>query len=325
MPQSLLKPSYRCIDPKIHAQFEQYLRYARRAAATRRLYLATLAKLPEDPLEISRHRLLRWVAQRRDSVSTSTLNIELTTLRVFYKWAHVCGMINADRASWVPTSSRAATRLPRYLDEAEMGALLAQPDITTLVGYRDHVIMRLVYETGLHASEVAAMHLGDALLEHRLVYVSLPRARGGAERYLPISAEMVGLLQGWMRLRQTLKPGKHETLFTTHRGRPFRGGASIWDVVNRHARQALALERGFTRVAAAGRGRPWQGCYPHLLRDSMAVHLIQRGVDLRAVQELLGHASINLTARYLAVDLTTLKAAAARHPRARRQGPVDPA
>lgn len=318
MTKPVLNPCYGSIAALELARFDDHLRYAGKSQKTRQLYLATLARLPESPLEISRPSLLRWVAYRRDAVSGGTLSLDLCALRVFYKWAHVAGMITEDHAHWVPSGRHSPKRLPRAFTEGEIGMLLAEPALDTLVGYRDHVIMRLAYETGLRASELVNLHIGDILAGDRLCYVQ--SGKGCVDRYQPISAEMVGLIEGWLYLRRGLRTGKSETLFVTRTGRRFSSGRSIWEIVDRYARAALGFgQGGYRRVVDTGNRRPWQGRYPHLLRASMAAHMLRRGCNIRAIQELLGHRSASTTAQYLAVDLTLLRAAVARHPRAKRR------
>jgi site-specific recombinase XerD len=123
----------------------------------------------------------------------------------------------------------------------------------------------------------------------------------------------------WLRVRRALVRGKNNTLFVTHRGRAFRGGRTVWYIVNRHARAALGIGCGFDRVATTARRKPWTGHYPHLLRASMAAHMLARGCDLVAIAALLGHGSVTQTAEYLATDFPTLRAAAGLHPRAKRK------
>ncbi|HKK04464.1 MAG TPA: tyrosine-type recombinase/integrase, partial [Gammaproteobacteria bacterium] len=113
------------------------------------------------------------------------------------------------------------------------------------------------------------------------------------------------------------RPGKASVLFVTQRGRRFSSGRALWDIVDRYARRAIGLGRGYERMTIARRRKPWSGQYPHLLRASMATHMLERGCDLRAVQELLGHASLSTTALYLGVDLALLRREHQKHPRAK--------
>lgn len=199
----------------------------------------------------------------------------------------------------LPRSSRPPQRLPRYLSDDQVGAILAAPDLGTLVGFRDHVIMRLLYETGVRAGDLVRLTIGDAMVEHRLLHV--------AGRFVPFSHEMMCLLNDWQNQRWTTRPGKSAILFVTDNGKPFRSARSVWEIINRYARDAIGLARGCDRIGFTARNKPWSGHYPHLFRASFATALINNGCDLRAVQVMLGHADISTTARYLGVDIELLK------------------
>lgn len=311
----VLKPSYCKIDDLLR-RYDTYLVAGRKSSDTRRIYRAALVRFLsffDDPLLPSRSSLNNWLRARREAVSVSTLNSELTAVRTFYQWAHMMEYTPTDYSGTLPRSQRAPKRLVRYLDEYQVSALLAAPELSTFVGYRDHVMMRLAYETGIRASELVRLELGDILEEERLLYVRA--GKGGHDRYLPFSEEMLGLLEAWYRVRRTVKPGKSLTLFVTHRGKGFTKGRAVWEIVDRYARAALGLGRGYERIQATHKRKPWQGQYPHLFRSAMATHLLKSGADLRAIQELLGHKSLSTTAHYLSVDLEMLRAAIQKHPR----------
>lgn len=296
-----------------------YLEACRCSPKTRRLYAAVLrhwVSVVGAPLSITREHVMDWTRQRRSAVQVSTYNKELTALRSFYRWAHLWGYTQADLSVLLPMSHRAPQRVTRVLTEGQVGMLLATPDLTTVIGFRDHVIMRLLYETGMRASELAALELGSVLDDGTVL---IRAGKGAVDRYQPISEEMQGLLAAWVRQRVTLRPGKASALFVTERGRAFAGGSTVWAIVARYAYAALGRGCGYHTVEKAFRRRPWTGYYPHLLRASFATHLLERGCDLRAVQELMGHADIATTARYLGVDIAHVKRVyMAHHPRASR-------
>ncbi|RCX32113.1 tyrosine-type recombinase/integrase [Thioalbus denitrificans] len=306
MTEPALKRTYGRVGDLLY-RFDQYLLVGGRSATTRRVYLATLrrwAAAVGDLLAPSGSSRDDWIRARRRSVGVATFNAEMSALRAFYRWAHFMDLSETDPATFIPHSTRAPRRLVRVLNEYQVGALLSAPDLQTLIGFRDHVILRLVYETGLRASEVVRLELGS-VSDDRTVRVDA--GKGRVDRILPISEQMLGLLDSWVMLRRATLPGKSAVLFCTHRGKPFRSGRSVWEIVNRYAREAMGLARGYESVRRVARQKPWSGQYPHLLRAAMATHLLERGCDLRAVQELLGHASLSTTARYLAVDIQMLK------------------
>lgn len=314
MPQPVLKPLYGELESLLE-QWQLYLRAGHKSLSTQRIYLAAMRRwfpLVGEALTPSRASIDAWIRARRLAIGVATFNQELSAVRAFYRWAFEMGFVSEDLRPQLPRSQRAPVRLPRVLTEAEIGRLLAQPDLATFVGYRDHVIMRLAYETGLRASELVRLELGD-VCDDCTVFVR--GGKGGIDRVQPISSELLGLLEAWVNLRRSVRPGKRSVLFVTQHGHPFTSGRAVWELFDRYARAALGVGRGYDRITTTHKRRPWQGQYPHLLRASMATHMIERGCDLRAVQELLGHASLSTTARYLGVDLERLKREHGKHPR----------
>lgn len=298
--------------------FDGFLAATRRAPSTRRLYLATVA----DWLafggvagHLDADRLFAWLRPRRARLSPATINRELMALRRFYLAMHMLGIASSDERAKFPRARHQPKRLPRLYTDEQVGALLAQPDTTTFAGLRDHVILRLLYETGMRSSEIAGLTIGDVLPD-RTIYVDGGAARHG--RYAPISEVMAGLLVTYVERRQTLRPGKRSCLWLTARGAPLRNARSVWEIVSGHARAALGLGGAYERIRAVRKAVPWSGHYPHRLRASMAAAMLGRGCPVTVIAQLLGHADVATTQRYLAVDVEPLRAAIAHHPRATR-------
>lgn len=310
------KRDYSEIIPLL-SSFERHLLAVGRSPATRREYLRVLRQVAAGVEVLGRAELTAWLRAHRAAVGASTFNRTLSVLRAFFRWAWEWEYLAQDFSGLLPRAHRAPKRLPRYLDEYQVGWLLAAPDLATPIGFRDHVLIRLAYETGLRASELVALQLGS-VLEERLVLVQ--RGKGSRDRLVPISEAMYALLGDWEAVRRTLRPGKRAALFVTRYGRPFSSGRSVWALVDRYARRALGLGRGYERIVATRKRRPWGGQYPHLLRASFATHLHQSGCDLRAIQEMLGHSTPSTTALYLGVDLELLKREHAKLPRAASSG-----
>lgn len=310
-----LKPRYGGNAAELVSQFLRYLHALRYSPGTVASYTAALGRAGArfDLLAPSWDAVRRFVGDRRRQVSTGTLNTDLSALRTFYGWAHRMEYLT-DYSALVPRSARAPARLVRYLTEAEVGRLLAAPDLSDPAGYRDHLLMRLAYESGLRASELVRLGLGDVLPDHTVAVIG---GKGRVDRLVPISAELFGLLEAWEAVRRTFRPGKRAALFVNRYGRQFASGRAVWAIVNKYSRHALGRGRGYELLAATGRHKPWSGHYPHLLRASFASHLLANGCDLRAIQEMLGHAQLSTTARYLAVDLAQLRREIAKHPRHR--------
>jgi integrase/recombinase XerD len=221
-------------------------------------------------------------------------------IRGFYRFAVREGHIVADPMENLK-APRAFTALPRYLTQAQVEALLEAPDASRPLGVRDRAIFEVLYATGLRASELVGLRPADVDLDLGILTCM---GKGRKERLVPLGRSA----QLWVRRylvdvrgRLTVKAGKAAaTLFLNARGgRLSRMG--LWLVVRRHA-VAAGIERTLT---------------PHVLRHSFATHLLEHGADLRALQEMLGHADISTTQIYTHVTRERLRAVYDKfHPRA---------
>jgi len=223
----------------------------------------------------------------------------LAALRMFHRFLMQEKVLGKDPTEEIDTP-KAAKKLPVFLTLEEVEALLAAPDATTPTGLRDLAMLELLYATGLRVSELVKLTVNDLQLTAGYL---VARGKGNKERIVPFgkaAAERVGAyLQG---VRPLLLRGRVSTaLFVTPRGGPFtRQG--FWKLVRRYA-----LKAGIRKAIS-----------PHKLRHSFATHLVERGADLRAVQQMLGHADIGTTQIYTHVDRTRLhRVYDAHHPRSR--------
>ena len=193
-------------------------------------------------------------------------------------------------------SPRALRALPHVLSGEEVERLIAAPDPKAKHGIRDAAILELFYSCGLRISELAGLPLRDVSLEEASVRV---RGKGTKVRLVPLGRQAIERVQTWLRVRgegQVLE----DTLFLSSRGRRM-SRSGVWEVVKRHAR-AAGIRQNVT---------------PHMLRHSFATHLLDHGADLRAVQEMLGHADIATTQIYTHVSVERLsRAHKDAHPRA---------
>ena len=302
----------------LRERFEVFLRAMGLSAATQRAYLAAVDRYlafagPDTPDAERPAELTRFLATRRLTVRQATINMDLTALAAWFRWLAIAAPEDW-RPVQLPRRKRPPPRLVRALSDAEVGLLLAAPDLTTFVGMRDHFAMATLYQCGLRASELASLQIGSVLPDGYL----LVTGKGGHERLVPYGERWHGLFEAYMRVRQTVRPGKRSVLLVNRYGRGLRDGRSVWVIVNRHARRALGLQCGFHRLEKAYSTRPWTGHYPHLLRASFATELMRRGVNLMAIAQMLGHADVATTQYYLGVDIEHLRQAVALHPRAKR-------
>jgi integrase/recombinase XerC len=232
--------------------------------------------------------------------SRSSAARKLAAIRTFGRYLRREGALDGDPAALVGTPKR-EQRLPAHLAEAEMTRLLEIPDVSQPLGRRDRAILELFYASGLRLSELVGLDLDDVNLNGRMVRVL---GKGRKERLVPFNRSTEAALRAWLQdLRAfTPPPGRRQRqpLFVN-----YRGGRLSTRSVDRLVRKYVAACS--TRF----------GISPHALRHSFATHLLERGADLRAIQELLGHARLSTTQRYTHVNASQLMEAYKKaHPKA---------
>jgi integrase/recombinase XerC len=234
----------------------------------------------------------------------STVARKLSGLRTFIKYLRREEIIEHDPAAMAVAPKRDQT-IPTHLSEPEIARLIETPSTADALGRRDRAILELFYASGLRLSELVAIDLEDLNLSDRMVRVM---GKGGKERILPFNQSTVSALKAWMKDRaaivaarlprriarssKTSRPQDLKTsdpLFINYRGTRLTG-RSVDRLLRRYVAQCS------TRM----------GVSPHALRHSFATHLLQRGADLRAIQELLGHARLSTTQRYTHVNAAQL-------------------
>jgi integrase/recombinase XerC len=225
----------------------------------------------------------------------------LSTVRSFYRWLFETQRIGADPASGL-RNPKLPRRLPAFLTEGESAALLDLP-VTDFLTARLGCLLELLYAAGLRVSELTGLDLQDLLMEQRTLRVL---GKGSKERLVPFHEKAAEVLRDYLARRREFLAEKNlpgtPALFLNQRG----GRLTPTSV---RAFLAGALERAALRARVS----------PHALRHSFATHLLSHGMDLRAIQELLGHASLSTTQRYTHLDLEQLaKTYESAHPRARR-------
>jgi integrase/recombinase XerC len=229
---------------------------------------------------------------------------KLAAIRTFARYLRREGVLDGDPAALVGTPKR-EQRLPAHLGEAEMARLLEMPDASTPLGRRDRAILELFYASGLRLSELVGLAIDDVNLSGRVVRVL---GKGGKQRLVPFNPKAEAALRAWLKdwegLAATVAAAgrrrKAEPLFLN-----YQGGRLSTRSVDRLVRKYVAACS--TRF----------GISPHALRHSFATHLLQRGADLRAIQELLGHSRLSTTQRYTHVDAAQLMDAYRKaHPKA---------
>jgi integrase/recombinase XerC len=235
---------------------------------------------------------------------------KLAAIRTFGRYLRREGAIEGDPAALVGTPKR-EQRLPAHLGEAEMSRLLEMPDASVPLGRRDRAILELFYASGLRLSELVGLGLEDVNLSSRIVRVL---GKGGKERIVPFNRSAEAAIRAWLKDRGDIGAGRIRNVTAPERAgiRPAGPGAG------RHRRAADPLFVNYKggRLSARSVDRLVRkyvagcstrfGISPHALRHSFATHLLERGADLRAIQELLGHARLSTTQRYTHVNSAQL-------------------
>lgn len=249
-------------------------------------------------------------------LSKSSVARKLSTIRAFVRFLRRREWLSGD-----PTTSLGTPKLdikiPTHLSEDEMASVLSTPDLATPLGRRDRALLELCYASGLRLSEIVGLDVDDVNLSSRVVRVL---GKGRKERLVPFNDTAAEAVRAYLPDRAALsaKVSRH----AGHGGR--RARLEPLFVNARGTRLSTrSVDRMVRRYVAMGSSR--FGVSPHALRHSFATHLLERGADLRAIQELLGHAKLGTTQRYTHVNVAQLmNVYRAAHPRSRVKGEAAP-
>ena len=257
-----------------------------------------------DMLSVRSHLAeLNKAGKARSSVAR-----KLSSLRTFVKYLRREEIIEHDPTAMAVAPKRDQT-IPIHLSEPEIERLIETPNTGDPLGRRDRAILELFYASGLRLSELVAIDLEDLSLSERMVRVM---GKGGKERLVPFNQSTLSALKAWMKDRAaiTLRRPKLEA-----KGRRQKVGDPLFINYRGSRLTGRSVDRLLRRYVAQCSTR--MGISPHALRHSFATHLLQRGADLRAIQELLGHARLSTTQRYTHVNTAQLiEVYRKSHPRA---------
>ncbi|MBN1908977.1 MAG: tyrosine recombinase XerC [Pirellulales bacterium] len=295
------------------SRFLQYLRVERNVSEhTHKSYREDLDALADyltelhgevcpAPGQISVVDLRGYVAALHEAgYAKSTIARHLASIRSFFRFGRREGWTKTNPAR--PLRNPRQTRsLPHFLSTEELGRLLEAPPTDTMLGLRDRAILETTYSAGLRVSEAVGLRDGDLDFDAGIVRV---RGKGRRERLAPVGTYATDALKRWLAVRR-LSPkepnGPESPVFVNRFGRRLTT-RSVGRMLEKYLRET-GLD---TRTT------------PHSLRHSFATHLLDRGADIRSVQELLGHKSLVTTQIYTHVSTAGLRAAYERaHPRAR--------
>ncbi|GKW11508.1 MULTISPECIES: tyrosine recombinase XerC [Pectobacterium] len=236
---------------------------------------------------------------KRDGLHSASLALRLSALRSFLDWMVSRGVLTANPAKGVSTP-RAGRPLPKNMDVDEMNRLL-EIDLDDPLAVRDRTMLEVMYGAGLRLAELVGMDYQHLDLASGEVWVM---GKGSKERKLPIGKTAVTWLERWLALRELFGP-QDDAVFISNQGRRI----SMRNVQKRFAE--WGVKQGVNSHV-----------HPHKLRHSFATHMLESSGDLRAVQELLGHANLTTTQIYTHLDFQHLASVYdAAHPRAKRGKP----
>ena len=251
-----------------------------------------------SPLEVETETVEAYVQHLHSLNRTnSTISRNIASVRCFYKFLILRGDMQVNPAKSVKLEKE-PKKLPQTLTSEEIDLLLSQPNVTEAKGCRDKAMLELLYATGIRVSELINLNIDDVSITGGFIRCE----SGGKTRIIPLYPEAVQALHTYIddvRLKMLANPSEHSLFVNVSGERMSRQG--FWKIV-KHYQEMAQIDKDIT---------------PHTLRHSFAVHLLENGADLRAIQEMLGHADISSTQIYTHVVKKQLRDIYQKaHPRA---------
>ena len=245
-----------------------------------------IAVLPEDITDEQLHCFVRHIGMRRMGSRSQTRII--SGIRTFYRMLLLNDRIDRDPTQCIDPPQR-IQHLPDVLSVEEINALIAAIDLSQPEGQRNKAIIETLYGCGLRVSELVTLRLSHLFLDEGFIKVL---GKGSKERLVPINARAIHEIELYFadRCHLNIKPGHEDIVFLNRRG------SALTRVMVFLIIKQLAEKIGLKKTIS-----------PHTFRHSFATHLIEGGADLRAVQDMLGHASITTTEIYTHIDRTFLR------------------
>lgn len=223
--------------------------------------------------------------------AVSSICRALISIKVFFRFLKREQIIPSNIALYLETP-KLWQLIPDVLSSREVELLLAQPDPATPLGARDRAIIETLYGSGLRVSELCSLNIYDVDDEFVKVY-----GKGSKERLVPIGKKAIAAIDYYLiHYRCLYESDKLKTLFLSKNGRPI-DRIAVWRMIKENAKKA----------------RITKNIFPHTLRHSFATHLLDNGADLRIIQEMLGHSSIQSTDRYVHLSKTHIQHSFDKH------------
>ena len=221
--------------------------------------------------------------------SRATTARKLATLRSFYKFLVRRGYLQSSPVAVIRTPKQ-EKRLPKFLEAEQIDALFEAPDRSTLLGLRDWAMLEVMYSTGVRVSELVGLDIADVDFDEAILHI---RGKGRRERLAPAGQQAMDAIKQYLAKRGQPKPGEsfdQQALFINKSGQRL---------------STRSVRRKLDKYLAQANLDP--SISPHTLRHTFATHMLNRGADLRSVQELLGHRSLSTTQVYTHLTTGRLK------------------
>jgi integrase/recombinase XerD len=239
--------------------------------------------------KIARNDITNFMLSQKDrGISANSIARRLAAIRMFHRFLARERILKSDPTGLID-SPKLWKKIPDTLSLNEVEALLAQPNIKDRQGIRDKSILETLYATGMRVSEAVNLKLDDVNLDIGFLRCI---GKGNKERVIPLGKKAIGSIRRYLEICRPylLKKNESESLFLNRFGKKI-SRQSLWKIIKRYAREAKLKKP----------------IWPHTLRHSFATHLLERGADLRSVQEMLGHVNISTTQIYTHINKERLK------------------
>jgi len=241
--------------------------------------------------ELDRYLLRGWLGELARTVSPSSTSRKLAAVRTWMRWLRRRGILSSSPADEL-ASPKVRRPLPTFVSVDAAKEVVEAPDMASPAGKRDRAVLELLYGSGLRVSELAGLSLSQLDLPSATVRIL---GKGSKERDAPLGTKCVEALSAYLAVRSELHPRRAVRAIDPH---------AVFLSARGRRLNVRAIERLVSKYGALGAGRA--DLFPHALRHTCATHLLEGGADLRAIQELLGHASLSTTQRYTHVSMDHL-------------------
>ncbi len=243
-----------------------------------------------DPSRVSKKELNSFFSSlNKTGLSSNSAARYYSSIKGFFRYLFIQNYIKENPMEKV-SSPKLKKGLPLVLSVSEVDSILSRPDASIVLGLRDKALLELLYACGVRVSELLGLKVSDLFFNEEMIRVF---GKGSKERLVPVGRSAVKWVKEYLIKSRTMLEKKHKSenfLFLNKRGTKL-SRMGIWKIVDRYVKDA-----GIKKEV-----------HPHTFRHSFATHLLEGGADLRAVQEMLGHADISTTQIYTHIDREYIK------------------